>query len=49
MKSYSIVIGLSDWLTLILEVFGVVLLGVPLVVWIRDIEAPAHHLTVSNS
>ena len=49
MKSYSIVIGLSDWLTLILEVFGVVLLGVPLVIWIRDIKAPAHHLTVSNS
>ena len=44
----SIVIGLSWWLTLILKVFSVVLLCVPLVIWIRDIETPAHHLAVSN-
>ena len=44
----SIVISLNYWLTLILEVFSVVLLCVPLVIWIRDIKSPAHHLAVSN-
>ena len=47
-KSISIIIGLNCWFALILEVFSVVLLGVPLVIWISDVEAPAHHLAVGN-